>query len=58
MVMQKMDELGSITYAKVKAKEYKKQALDCFNKDLGFLKVEPARGNLLKLVNFVLERDH
>ncbi|MBU1071318.1 polyprenyl synthetase family protein [Patescibacteria group bacterium] len=57
-VMKKMEEMGSIAYAKIKAKKYKKQALDCFNKDLGFLKVEPARGNLLKLVNFVLERDH
>jgi geranylgeranyl diphosphate synthase, type II len=57
-IMEKMEELGSITYARNKAKEYKRMALDCFNKDLGFLKNEPARSNLLGLVNFVLERDH
>lgn len=57
-IMQKMNELGSIAYAQTKAIEYKKQAMNCFNKDLGFLKTEPARGNLLKLVEFVLERDH
>jgi len=57
-VMKKMDELGSISYAKNKAKEYKQLALSCFDKDLGFLKQEPARSNLKGLVNFVLERDH
>ncbi|MBT7350090.1 polyprenyl synthetase family protein [candidate division WWE3 bacterium] len=57
-VMNKMDEMGSITYARNKAKEYKEKALEYFKKNLGFLKNEPARGNLLKLVNFVLERDH
>jgi len=57
-VMEKMKKVGSIAHARMKAKEYKEQALNCFNKELGFLKEEPARENLLQLVSFVLERDH
>jgi len=57
-VIRKMEEMGSIVYAKNKAKEYKKKALDYFNNNLEFLKNEPARDNLLGLINFVLERDH
>jgi geranylgeranyl diphosphate synthase, type II len=57
-VTKKMEELGSITYARNKAKEYKQLALEYFEKNLGFLKEEPARSNLLKLVHFVLDRDH
>lgn len=57
-VISKMEKIGSIDYAQKKAGKYKRQALEYFEENLGFLKEEPARSNLLKLVNFVLERDH
>ena len=57
-IMKKMEEYGSIDYARNFSKKLKNQALEIFENDLKFLSNEPARSYLKSIINFVLERDH
>ena len=51
-----MKEYKSIDYAKKKATYFRDKAYDYFEKELLFLKNQPARKNLEVLIHFVLER--
>jgi geranylgeranyl diphosphate synthase type II len=57
-VINKMDDYGSISYAKGLAKELKEESLHIFEEELTFLSKEPAREKLKCLINFVLDRNH
>lgn len=57
-VIQMMHEHGSIAYAKSLAQELRRQALDIFDNQLGFLKNSPEKKQLRALVSFALDRDH
>ncbi len=56
-VISKMEQHGSVAYAREMAKEFKEKAYDIFNTKLSFLSAEPARDKLKELMQFVLERD-
>jgi geranylgeranyl diphosphate synthase type II len=56
-VISKMEQYGSVTYAREMAKEFKEKAYSIFSTKLGFLSAEPARERLEKIMQFVLERD-
>jgi geranylgeranyl pyrophosphate synthase len=47
-----------IDYAKKLALEAKTKAREIFDKELGFLKNEPARSELKELIDFILEREY
>ena len=47
-----------IEYTKKLAKEMRDKAKEIFDKDLGFLSHEPARTELIELVDFILERSY
>lgn len=47
-----------LEYTKKLASEMKDKAQIIFEKELGFLKAEPARAQLLELTKFILERTH
>lgn len=57
---------GKVTLANTKGLEFTKKlaaemrdkAKEVFEKDLGFLKNEPARSELIELTDFILNRDH
>lgn len=57
-MLEKMEEYGSIDYSKGVAAKLNQEALSIFDKDLGFLKHQPARSNLRLLVEFILTRHH
>jgi len=57
-VIKKMNEYGSIAYAKKLAERSKNEALQIFENDLKFLSAQLARSHLEKIINFILERDH
>lgn len=57
-VLDKMNELGSIDYAKSLALKYKTKALNMFKNELKFLSNQKARKELETLITFILERDH
>jgi geranylgeranyl diphosphate synthase type II len=57
-VINKMDDYGSISYAKELANKLKEESLQIFEKELTFLSEEPAREKLKCLINFVLDRNH
>ena len=57
-VINKMDDYGSISYAKDLAKKLKDESFHIFEKELTFLSHEPAREKLKCLINFVLDRNH
>lgn len=56
-ILNKMDEAGSISYAKALAEKFKTKASDVFERDMGFLKCEPARSHLRLLIDYIVERD-
>lgn len=45
-----------ITYTKKLIEEYRKKALNIFNKDLKFISHQPARKELEELINFIVDR--
>lgn len=49
--------LKGVEYTKKFAEEEKRKALKIFEKDLKFLKAQPARTELRKLIHFILERE-
>ena len=57
-VLEKMEEYGSIDYAKDMARQLKERAYKKFAKGLKFLTSRPARDDLEVLIDFVLERRH
>ncbi len=57
-ILTKMNEYGSIDYAKGVATEYKDRAKNIFDRDLGFLSHEPAKTQIAELMQFILERKY
>ncbi|MGD8744152.1 MAG: polyprenyl synthetase family protein [Candidatus Woesebacteria bacterium] len=57
-VIGMMNDYGSIKYAKDLAKKYKGKAEKIFDDKLTFLSKQPARDELKKIINFILEREH
>lgn len=57
-ILERMTHYRSIIYAQEQAQIMKERAFKIFEKELTFLKREPARTRLIKLMEFVLERDH
>lgn len=57
-VIDKMNEYGSIKYAKNRASKLRDHAYEIFKNDLKFLKKEPYRGQLETLIHFILERTY
>jgi geranylgeranyl diphosphate synthase type II len=57
-VLSRMKQYGSINHAQILAKKFKNKAYSMFEKDLKFLKHEPARSKLATLINFILERKY
>jgi geranylgeranyl diphosphate synthase type II len=55
-VVKKMNEYKSIEYARKLALKLKNKSLEIFEKDLEFLSCQPARNNLKKIINFIVER--
>ena len=53
-----MQKYGSIDYGWRIAEKFKKRALEIFDRDLKFLKNEPARTQIKELINFILERKY
>jgi len=53
-----MKEYEAISYAKNLANEFKDKAKVYFQKELTFLKKEPAREELLTLIDFITERKY
>jgi len=53
-----MKEYCSLEYGKKMAEKLAKQALDIFEKDLGFLKSQPAKDQLKAGINFILKRNY
>jgi geranylgeranyl diphosphate synthase, type II len=47
-----------VTYTKKLADEMKQKAREIFDKELGFLKNEPARSELKEMIDFILERKY
>lgn len=56
-VIERMYHYGSIQYAKDIAQKLAKLSYNLFEKELKFLKVEPARTQLKGGINFILRRD-
>jgi len=57
-VVSKMKEYEAISYAQNLANEFKDKAKVYFQKELTFLKKEPAREELLTLIDFITERKY
>lgn len=57
-IIEKMYKYKSIEYAGSLAEEYRDKASEIFDKELGFLKYEPAREQLKELIDFILERKY
>jgi geranylgeranyl diphosphate synthase type II len=57
-ILGQMEEAGSIAHARTLADKFKRKALDVFERDMGFLKHEPARSHLRWLIDYIVERDH
>ncbi len=55
-ILNKMNKHGSIDYARNMAKSLRDKSEQLFEKQLGFLKKEPQRGNIKLLIDFILER--
>ena len=53
-----MKKYGSLEYGEKMAAKFAHQARELFNKNLDFLKQEPARSQLLSGIEFVLNRKH
>ena len=56
-IIDKMQQCGSIDYARRIAQRLRGDALTMFESELKFLSHEPARSELKTLINFVLERN-
>jgi geranylgeranyl diphosphate synthase type II len=57
-VVSKMKEYKAISYAQNLANDFKDKAKAYFQKELTFLKKEPAREELLSLIDFITERKY
>ena len=57
-VIEAMDQYGSLDYGRQLAQQFARQARELFEKQLSFLKLQPARGQLQAGINFILERSH
>jgi geranylgeranyl diphosphate synthase type II len=57
-IMERMTHYGSVIYTQELTKQNKQKALEIFNKDLKFLKNEPYRAYIEKLMHFVVDRDY
>jgi geranylgeranyl diphosphate synthase type II len=55
--INKLEDYGSINYAKALARNLKERSLSIYEKDLTFLSKNPARKKLKCLIDFVLERN-
>jgi len=56
--IEMMRKYGSLEYGEKMAAKFASQAKQLFNRNLGFLKQEPARSQLLSGIEFVLNRGH
>lgn len=57
-IIDKMIHYGNISYAQNIAGKYRDAAREIFDTKLDFLSKEPARSELKKLINFILERKY
>jgi len=57
-VIEKMKDYGSLDYAKVLVEKYAAEAKIYFRKNLGFLKKEPFRSQLLAGIDFIVKREY
>lgn len=57
-VLERMSRYGSIIYAQKLTSEQKDKAHEVWNKELKFLKEQPARARLEKIIEFVTEREY
>lgn len=53
-----MRKYGSLDYGKKMADEYAKKAKIIFEKELGFIKIEPYRNQIKTGIDFIVNRDH
>ena len=57
-VIDLMKKYGSLEYSQKLAEKFASQALEIFEKKLGFLKYQPARDQLRAGINFILKREY
>lgn len=57
-VIDLMKKYGSLDYSRKLAEDLSGQALKIFDKDISFLKTQPARDQLKSAVNFILRRNY
>ena len=57
-VIEKMKEYGSLEHGKKLAEKFAQEATNIFEKKLSFLDREPARGQLLAGIDFIIKREY
>lgn len=57
-VINRMTHYGSVNYARNIARKYRDASRKIFDTKLNFLSKEPARSELKKLIDFILERKY
>jgi len=57
-VIERMKKYKSLEYGKKLAEKFARQAEKIFEKKLGFLKEEPARGQLKAGIDFIIKREY
>lgn len=53
-----MKKYGSLEYGKKMADKYASEAKNIFEKELGFINIEPYRNQLISGIDFIVNRDH
>lgn len=58
IVVKLMKKYGSLEYGKKMADKYASEAKNIFEKELGFINIEPYRNQLISGIDFIVNRDH